>query len=264
MNKQLLIIYFILLTATTANAQVESMQYRLAGIIHSSDASEKTPFVHIINLRTGTGTISDSLGIFRIKLLKTDTLLFRCIGFEDKIMTLPDSLKSTICFLEISLSPTSYQLNVVDIFALTRENQFRYDFIRLKPDKNAWGLQMIIPGVTRSEYQFMREEEKFNPKQTFDGPISALYFMFSDKGKSLRKLGELLLEDEMELMIYEKYNKAELGKFSGFSGAKLDSLYNYLAFSNNYLLEATTYEIFVEVQKRMVEFDSTYSTSNKP
>jgi hypothetical protein len=263
MNKKLLIFCFWILANLPLYAQVDSMQIRVAGIIHSSNEKENTPFVFVINKHTGYGVLSDSLGIFKINIKKQDTLLFRCIGFEDYVMTLPDTMASTICFLEISLSPATYQLNVVNIYALSRENQFRYDFIHLKPDKYSWERQLIIPGVTRDKYQWVREDEKFNPKQTFDGPISALYYAFSDEGKSLRKLAELMEEDEMELLIDEKYNKNQLSDFSGFEGAKLDAFFKYLGFTNSYLYSATAYDIFLEVQKRMPDFESNYQEGEK-
>jgi hypothetical protein len=264
MKKKWWFLYFLFFFAIHAYGQSDSVSIRLAGIVYTADTTEKAPYVHIINLRTGTGTISDSMGIFKIKLLKSDTLLIRCIGFTNRTLTLPDSLKSTICFMQIELSPKSYELNVVDIFALTRESQFRHDFINLKPNKNTWGMQLIIPGVTRDKYQFIREDEKFNPKQTYDGPISALYFAFSDKGKSLRKLAQLLEEEEIAQVVEKKYTKEELSRFTGFSGDKLDSFYNYLNFTNSYLFNTPTYEIYLEVKQNIPEFEIMYVRKAEP
>jgi len=254
-----LVLIVILSTSFSGKSQTDSLEIRLAGIINATDTMEQTPFVHIINMRTGRGVISDSLGIFKTKLIKTDTLLFRCLGFEDSFIQLPDSIKSTICFLEVVLSPTSYNLGVVDIIALSRESQFRYDFLNMPPDKNAWERQIIIPGVTRSEYQWIRKEEKFKPKKTFDGPISALYFKFSDEGKSLMKLAELLEEDEKQEIIDEKFNKELLAGFTGYSGGKLDRFYQSLNFSSQYLFETPAYDIFLRVKQKMEDFEITYT-----
>ncbi len=255
MKKLFLALLVFSTTFISGKAQTDSLEIRLAGIIRATVPGEQTPFVHIINLRTGKGVISDSVGIFRTKLYKTDSLLFRCLGFEDSFIQLPDSIHSTICFMEVILSPTSYNLGVVDIFALSRENQFRYDFINLPPDKNAWEKQIIIPGVTRSDYQWMRKEEKFNPKKTFNGPISALYFKFSDEGKSLMKLAELLDEDEKQELINKKFNKKLLSEFTNYSGEKLDRFYQFINFSQQYLLENNAYDIFIKVKAKMEEFE---------
>lgn len=258
MRHLLLTITLVLTTLTSGKAQTDSLEIRLAGIIQATDSARETPFVHIINVRTGKGVISDSLGIFKIKLMKNDTLLFRCLGFDDSFITLPDSLVSTICFLEVILSPVSYQLDVVDIYSLSRANQFRYDFIHLPPDKNAWERQIIIPGVTRDKYQWIRKNEKFNPKKTFNGPISALYFKFSNEGKSLMKLAELLEEDEKLAIIHEKFNKTLLAEFTQYSGEKLNQFYLYLNFSQNYLLESNGYDIFLRVKAKMTDFEKTW------
>ncbi len=260
----ILICICILAFASSGFAQIDSLPIRLAGIIYSDDTSQNTPYVHIINKRKGTGVISDSVGFFKTKLLKTDTLLFSCIGFKDKLYTLPDTISSTILFIEVKLSITSYFLDVVDVLSLSRINQFRYDFTHMPLPNNGWENQIIIPGVTKSKYKWIRDSEKFNPKQTFDGPISGIYILFSKKGKSLRKYAELINSEEGNKIIDEKFNMKLLSEFTGFTGDTLIDFKLYLNYSRSYLLTTDGYHILKNVKSKLPEFKKSYlKNSNK-
>lgn len=206
-------------------------------------------------MRNGRGVISDSMGYFKIRLKPRDTLMFECLGFENNYFTLPDTLESNVCFFEVKLSPTSYHLKVIDVLALSRQSQFRQDFINMEPDNSAWEKQLIIPGVTKENYQFIKEEEKFNPRQTFNGPFSALYYKYSKEGKSLQKLATLLEEDEKEEVIQNKFNKSLVKSFTGYTGDTLNTFYRYLDFSIDYLYKTNAYRIFVEVQNKKLIFE---------
>lgn len=256
--KQLLPIVLIILLQglkTESHAQTDTNIVRLAGVIVSTDTAQKAPFVHVINTRTGKGVISDSLGIFKIRIQRFDTLLFQCLGFEDNYLQLPDTLNTNVCFIEVSLSPTSYQLKVIDILALTRQSQFKYDFTHLKVENKSWEKQIIIPGVTKEDYEFIKKEEELLPHQTFDGPITALYYKFSKEGKSLQKLEELMKEDKKEKAVDKKFNKNKLQQFTDYKNDTLDAFYNYLNFSLNYLHQTTTYAIFLKVSEKKKKFE---------
>jgi len=249
---------YFLITASNGFAQVDPLPIRLAGVIYSDDTPQNTPYVHIINIRKGTGVISDSIGFFKTKLLITDSLLFRCIGFEDKIFTLSDTISSTILFVKVKLAQTSYFLDVIDVLALSRINQFRYDFTHMPLLDDPWKNQIIIPGVTKENYKWIHEDERFIPKQTIGGPITALYNLWSDKGKSIRKFLELIDNEEGDQIIEKKFNMKLLSEFTGFTGDTLIDFNLYLNFTRTYLLNTDGYHIFLNVKNRLPEFKSIY------
>ena len=248
----------LLLGASTGFAQVDDLPVRLAGVIYTDDSTRNTPFVHIINLRTGMGVISDSIGFFKISLLKTDTLLLRCIGFEDKFFNLSDTLTTTVLFVEIRLSETSYLLDVVDVLALSRLNQFKYDFVNIPLLEDAWANKIIIPGVNKVTYKWKHDNEDFNPKQGLNGPASILYYLWSDEGKSLRKYADLINNEESNRLIDEKFNIKLLSEFTGFTGDTLIDFKLFLNYSRSYLLSNSGYDIFLDVQNKLPEFKKNY------
>lgn len=262
MNKQILIVACLGLISFASWAQTDTLVVRVSGRVRSGSPDAGLAYVHVVNQRTGSGTITDTLGLFHMRIRSNDTLIFKSLGFEDKRLVLNDSLNSNLLFVEVNLLPTSYELQVVDVIALSRESQFRYDFINMKPDNSRWENQLIIPGVTKEKYQWIRDEEKFNPKKNFSGPFSALYYKFSDEGKSLQKLVLLLEQDEREEKANKKYSRKLLANFTGYSGDTLNNFYTYLNLSTDFVVQQTTYDLYLFIQSRIPQFEQLYPLSD--
>jgi len=258
MQRKILIGILLILLSVGVKAQIDSISIRLAGIIYGEDTVQNGSFVHVVNLRTGRGVISDSLGYFKTVLLKADTLLFGCLGYEDKLFVLPDTLSSTVLFVEIRLTEKSYYLDVVDILALSRENQFNYDFKTMPLLDNQWGQQLIIPGVTKDKYVWVHKEEKLYGHKTYTGPFSLIYNTFSDEAKSLKKYAELLRNEEGDMLIDEKFNMQLLSDYTGFKGDTLIDFNLYLNFSRSYLLNTDGYHILLNVKNKLPAFKAEY------
>ncbi|MGE4289329.1 MAG: hypothetical protein AB7E36_11600 [Salinivirgaceae bacterium] len=258
MNKQILIVACLGFISLASWAQADTLVVRVSGRVRSGSPDAGLAYVHVVNQRTGRGTITDTLGLFYLRMRSNDTLIFKSLGFEDKRLVLNDTLTSSLLFVEVNLMPTSYELQVVDVIALSRESQFRYDFIHMKPDNSRWENQLIIPGVTKEKYQWIRDEEKFNPKKNFSGPFSALYYKFSDEGKSLQKLAVLLEQDEREEAANKKYNRKLLANFTGYSGETLNNFYTFLNLTTEFVLQQNTYDLYLYIQSRIPLFENTY------
>ncbi len=239
-------------------AQPDTIPVRLSGRVFSTDSLQPAPYVHVINLSTGKGTVANADGQFKQLCLAGDSLLFKCMGFSDVIWVVPPDLPSKMAHFDIKMEPGSIQLEVIEIIALSRQNQFRHDFINLKPDKNAWENQLIIPGVTRKKYEWMQPDEKFNPKATFTGPLSALYYKFSREGQSLMKLAELKNNEGRQRIIDSKFNMQLLSEFTGYSGDKLIAFFVYLHFTDDYIFETNLYTIYTEISYKVKQFEVSY------
>ncbi len=241
-----------------ANAQLDTLPVRLAGRIESVDSAYEVPYVHIINKYTGMGVISDSLGIFKTSLLINDTIIFRCLGFTDFIFTLPDSIPSSFFFVNVKLSPHTYKLAVIDVLALTRKSQFRYDFTNVEVDLQALEPAIIIPGVTNPNYKKLREAKRPIYPSYIGGALGFISKM-QKKNKSLKKLAALYKEDEKEEITMQKYNLELLQTFTGYDGKKLMAFFIYLEFSVDYIYETNDYDIFLLINVSMSSFEKYYN-----
>jgi len=254
------IAFLSLLFSIKLSGQTEILEIRLAGVVLSVDNNQPIPNVEVMNASSWKGTTTDSLGFFKIRMLPGDSILFKSMGYESDYLVLPDSISSTVYFITIKLSTASYELQVVDIYALSRQNQFRYDFIHLKQE-NDWKKQMIIPGVTREKYQWVRKEEQLYPVSSLS-PISALYYHFSQEGKSLRKLAELKAEDIVDEENQKKFNKELVMNLTQYEGVKLDSFLLFLHFTGQILSSKTSYELLILAKDKMADFETHYNADS--
>lgn len=251
---KIIISLYFLATASLSIAQSDTMQVRLAGVIYMNDSTSNSPFIHVINLRTGAGVISDSLGFFKIKIQKRDSLLFRCIGYDDKVFKLEDSMPLTTVFVKIKMSETTYTLKVIDVYALNRLSQFRYDFLKIPLPDDEIKYQIYIPGISQKKYKWMLPKPSLIPTANGGSIISLLYYMWSKNGQSMMKYIKLLEEEDGNRKIDEKYNMKLLSEFTGFTGDTLIDFKVYLNYNRQYLLKTNKYDIFLDVQNRLPGF----------
>lgn len=236
----------------------------MAGRVESVDSSFQLPYVHIINKRTGQGVITDSVGVFKTNLFRKDTLIFRCLGFNDFLYNLPDTLSTNIFFVTLKMAPTSYQIKVVDIYALTPKRQFRYDFINMHVDESEWVNQDIyIPGVNNPNYKKLRESERSIYPTYVGGPLAFAYKM-TQRSKSYEELARLVAEDKMLEETSDKYSIDILQEVSGLSGDTLLAFYIYLDFSPKYIYDTHIYDLYIKVLESISPFKRHYKIHGLP
>jgi len=206
------------------------------------------------------GTISDSMGIFRIKADRNDTLIFRSLGFSDQHYPLYEFAYAISVFMKVKMFPTIYQLTVVDVFALTPQKQFEYDFIHTPLDDSYLKKQLVIQGVNKLDYRIVQTPDRpIFP--TYVGGATGFIYKATKKGKSLQKLSELVTEDLILEENEYKYSFARLGEITGFTGDKLLSFYAYLNFSSSYISKTNGYDIIVEILRKLPFFETYYQTN---
>ncbi len=245
---------FILFSFTIVNAQTltEGNSVKVSGIIVKHDSITPIPFVNIINKRTNTGTISDINGFFSISILKSDTILFSSLSFEKKPFHLTDTLGLVSYFFKIIMNDKNYKLAVINVYALSKQSQFRYDFIHLDlPEHlNLSGKEIYIPGIPHYD-----GPHDLN-KPLIGSPISFFYTKFSKIEKSKRKLKQLLKQDAINKIINSKYNKKIVGELTGLKDERLNVFMKFCDFNNQYLLKNKEYDIYVRIMQNFKKFNS--------
>ncbi len=61
----------------------------ISGKVVDINTNKHIPFVSIAIKRTGLGTISDTLGVFHLRVQQGDTLIFSALGYHSKTWALP-------------------------------------------------------------------------------------------------------------------------------------------------------------------------------
>lgn len=135
MNKSLRYFLFIVLifSAFGSYAQEQSQRrdsvIQLYGVVMSADSLRGLDATSIIVEGTGRGTITSDQGVFSIPVLKGDKIRFSSVGFKDRTIVIPDTLKEKQYYvIQLLVNDTAY-LPATILKPRPSKAQFERDFV---------------------------------------------------------------------------------------------------------------------------------------
>jgi len=184
-------IYFFSFLIYTLNLTAQQERQRITGEITSDSISVEN--VHIINVTTRSGTISNENGNFQLFVKENDTLLFSDIQFTTKKIIIQKSDLSNN-FVQVKLEPYTNQLDEVIVdrskitggvnaSTLNLPNAGKEPLNKLERNLNHYS-QASVPIVILATLLGQ------------SGGIDDIYNIISGNRKRDRKLNQLLKEDE--------------------------------------------------------------------
>ena len=223
MNKKILFLLstFYLITSTIAQTDTSiNTNTILSGTILNEN-KVPLPYVNIISINTGKGTISNENGRFSINintLNDTNTIRFQCIGYKTKNYNI-ENLKSNSIIL---LSENIYDLDEILIISTTQDpaeivrnilknKNLNYNnitkkeqvFIRERSNADILKLKLNYNKNTISEItpKMIRLVEKNSPKhnQSYSDLLTDIYIKESDLKFNPIKIVELKKDENEEL-----------------------------------------------------------------
>lgn len=129
--------YFICLAlvffSKYANAQdtrgTQDSVIQLYGVVMTADSLRAIDAASVIVENKGRGTLTNYQGVFSIVVLKGDQIRFSCVGFKDKLITIPDNLKGNqYSVIQLMVSDTAY-LPATILKPRPTKAQFERDFV---------------------------------------------------------------------------------------------------------------------------------------
>ncbi len=155
---------------------VNAQTYVIKGRVLEQDSLNAVPFVYIVNKNTNKGELANNEGYFSIMVNEQDTIIISEISHHMR--------KVAVKYLDEKIKNGNKNLNVYLI-----KKYFRID-------------EAVVVGtrITESERQYMtRKLSEINLYKkagtfnglTLEGPITALWYKFSKRGKELQKLEKL-------------------------------------------------------------------------
>ncbi len=253
----LTILLCIIANSLSAQNDADSTSILFIGKVNSTKTDFKPLYLHIINLRTSKGIISDSTGLFKLKILKTDTIRMSCMGFKTKKVNIPDSITTKTYFKIIYLEPTSYIMKDIDVMALGTKSQFAYNFINTPIDLKALDNFMEIPGVTNPNHRKIHYAKRHIYPQYIGTSILDLGFITKKmkKFKKLKKLSNIVKEDALIKKNNYKYNIDIVSAISKYKNDTLTAFFMFLNLSPQYINNNTIYEISDHIKKQKPAFE---------
>ncbi len=215
----------------------------LSGIVYDQDFYP-VPASHIINLNSHLGEVTDSLGIFRLPVKLTDTLLIRNIAFRDALV--PVSQLSDQKYIIIKRK--YYDLQEAKIFQWGSSYVDFKEAVVKMPIQETLGESMGLPRQDPNYIPFDMNEEALNSFGfLITSPVSYFYHNFSKQARSARKVYWLQRNEAQYKVFHEILDSENISSITGLTGADLQKFLTYL---NGRLIcdyKCTELQIYTEI-----------------
>jgi hypothetical protein len=231
MARLLILLIFYVLSASLSN--LVSQNYTIRGRVLEQDSLNAIPFVYVVNKTMNKGELANNEGYFTIHVNENDTLIISEISHHLKkiaVKYLDEKVKSGYKILNVYLIKKYFRLDeAVVIGTKISESERQYMNRKL------------------SEISIYKKSGSYNGLG-FDGPITALWYRYSKRGRELQKLDKLYTALFYEEQAEKKLNPAILAKLTE------DNTINYARFrkfawylSDEYIATHEGYELYSAV-----------------
>jgi len=134
MKSILSVIAFVFLIVMAQKASAQTMVpadsvVQFYGVVMTADSLQAIPGASVIVDGKGRGTFTNDQGVFSIAVLKGDQIKFSVVGFKDKMIDVPASLKDNqYSVIQLMVTDTAY-LPATIIKPRPSRAQFERDFV---------------------------------------------------------------------------------------------------------------------------------------
>jgi len=247
-----LLLVFLVLSGRSAvvSAQRADSLFLLSGVVYD-ESYNPVAASHVINMNTRAGTITDSLGIFRIPAHQSDTLLVRNIAFLDTLV--PATILKTTGHIRIY--KRYYALEEAMVFPWgSSYDDFKEAVTKLPVVRSlgeSLGLPRQDPGYVPRE---MDESYVKSPGFLITSPVSFFYQNFSRQAKSARRVFWLRKNRDRQERFDEIFTGENISSISGYTGVRLEA---FLVFLNDRMscdYRCSELEIYTEIHRLLNDF----------
>jgi len=225
------------------SAQVNDSVFNLTGIVYD-DLLFPVPACHVIDMNTHRGTVTDSLGIFRLPVSSGDTLLILNIAYQDAVV--PVNLISKQG--HVLIKRQYYLLEEARIFEWgSTYGDFREAMIDM-PDQQTLGESLGLP---RQDPDYVPAEmnEQYVKSSLFliKSPVSYFYYNFNRHARSARKVYWLKKNQEKIEIFKEIMSSDNISSITGLAGEELQDFLSFLFQKMNCDFKCGELQIYTEI-----------------
>lgn len=206
-------------------AQQPNTIFDLTAFVYD-DSFIPVPATHVINMNTHQGDVTDSLGIFRLPVHLTDTLLIRNIAFRDTLVPVTKVEPNRY----VRLKRRRYLLQEARIFEWgATYDDFREAFIEM-PMQQTLGASMGLPQQDQDKVPLEMEEQAVKSVGLLlTSPVSFFYYNFNKHAKSARKVYWLKKNQAKYDQFDSIVSTENLSDITGLTGVKLQEFMLFLS-----------------------------------
>lgn len=124
-------------TSNTPNIYRDSV-VQLFGVVMTADSLKAIPFASVVVNKKGRGTITNNDGVFSIAVNKGEKIIFTCVGFKDRVITIPTNLEGNqYSVIQLMVNDTNF-LPATILKPRPTRAQFERDFVNAKVDDDLY------------------------------------------------------------------------------------------------------------------------------
>ena len=233
-------------------SQLISSQEKVIGVIENDADSKPISNVHVINLNSVIGTISNNDGVFEINASVNDTLFFSYLGFKSiKVRVTNDLIKFKNS--KIKLTELAYALEEIIVTPYKLTGYLEIDAKNVPISKS---YRYNIPGLPSKGY----EAGSRNPgalSKVFGAifnPVDFLYNLFGKKPKQLKKLQ--LMKDDFRIreLLSSKFDRETLVELLQIEKFDIDEILRNCSYSESFIVNANDLQILEAISQCYEEF----------
>lgn len=227
-------------------------QEKVIGVIENDSDSKPISNVHVINLNSVIGTISNNDGVFEINASVNDTLFFSYLGFKSiKVRVTNDLIKFKNS--KIKLTELAYALEEIIVTPYKLTGYLEIDAKNVPISKS---YRYNIPGLPSKGY----EAGSRNPgalSKVFGAifnPVDFLYNLFGKKPKQLKKLQ--LMKDDFRIreLLSSKFDRETLVELLQIEKFDIDEILRNCSYSESFIINANDLQILEAISQCYEEF----------
>ena len=183
----------------------------------------------IVNQRLQQGSFGNPNGSFKIKMRKTDEITIGSYGYHNVNLSIKDSVYQESYYVEVRLSPLSYQLNAVTVFGERELERIYEDIDQL--------------GYNRKNYQT-------TGVNAVSSPITALYEAFSRRAQKEREAYRLINESRRRDILKELLAKYVNHDIIDLDDTEFDGFLDFCGVTDHQLQSMTQLDFVMHIKKK--------------
>lgn len=183
----------------------------------------------IVNQRLQQGSFGSPNGSFKIKMRKTDKITIGSYGYHNVTISIEDSVYQESYYVEVRLSPLSYELNTVTVFGERELERIYKDIDDL--------------GYNRKDYQT-------TGVNAVSSPITALYEAFSRRAQKEREAIRLINESKRRDILKELLAKYVNHDIIDLENDEFDAFLDFCAVTDQQLKSMSQLDFVMYIKQR--------------
>ena len=245
------ILVFSFLFTSIAEAQ-DSKRQILKGIVENETTETIMKSVHVLNLNTIVGSITDDKGVFEIEAQVNDTLYFSYLGFKPfKVAVTQDMIKFENPKFKLTVLAFALEEVVLSPYKLTGYLDVDVKNVPLNPAG-----RYNIQGLPSSGYEAGNRNRSSISKAVgaLFNPADFLYNLFGKNPAQMRKLKKMRADDEIKNLLASKFDREVLIQLLGIDRVNLEEILRNCNYSKAFIREANDLQILEAISGCYEEF----------